>query len=103
MKYNMVSLNNTALIMGVVCLLETKLCFAFQPSSIIPTGRIMPSVSSILESTKEDLSIIEGGSNPPNFEGSDMKITEYPHPVLRRMGDDISNFRSDDLRQLCKE
>lgn len=40
--------------------------------------------------------------NPASFTGTDLTITEYPNPVLRRRGDDIAKF-DDALRQTCKE
>jgi len=40
--------------------------------------------------------------NPESFEGSDMTITEYPNPVLRTRGADITEF-DDKLRQTCTE
>ena len=40
--------------------------------------------------------------NPSTFEGSDMTITEYPNPVLRRKGTDITEF-DEKLRATCAE
>ena len=40
--------------------------------------------------------------NPTSFEGSDMAITEYPMPVLRRSNQPIEEF-DDDLRQTATE
>jgi len=55
------------------------------------------------ENASEENARGEDGRNPSSFDGSDMTITEYPHPVLRRMGDDILEFRTREFRQLCKE
>lgn len=40
--------------------------------------------------------------NPASFKGSDMTITDYPMPVLRRRGVDVVDF-DDGLRKTCKE
>jgi len=44
----------------------------------------------------------DDGRNPSSFEGTDMIITEYPHPVLRRLSDEIKEF-DDKLRRLTNE
>jgi len=44
----------------------------------------------------------DDGRNPSSFEGTDLIITEYPHPILRRLSDEIKEF-DDKLRQLTNE
>jgi len=68
------------------------------------TGTIITISSS--RSTSSSTSALSGrgenGRNPSSFEGTDMTITEYPHPVLRRLSDDVKEF-DDKLRRLINE
>lgn len=48
------------------------------------------------------LTVTAGMLNPTSFVGSDMTITDYPMPVLRRRGVDVETF-DDDLRRTCAE
>lgn len=40
--------------------------------------------------------------NPTSFDGTDLTIVEYPHPVLRTKASDIERF-DEELKELCKE
>lgn len=45
---------------------------------------------------------METGKNPTKFDGSDMTITEYPHPVLRRRAHDVVDF-DQETNRVCQE